>query len=114
MKLDFKNHPAAQDMIKIIERDKRLETSEAIKFSVNDKMYNKIVNTGWASIALNLWGHDDPEREWDEMENPCVDVEIEEDKNRLIEAIAKKEKVDIETAVSYFLIFTMDFLGYHI
>lgn len=114
MKLNLENHDAAQDMIILIEKDKCLSATDAIKFSINQDIHDKILNTGWASIALELWGHDDPDREWNKMEEPYIEVEIEENKLKLIEDIAKKEKVDIVTAVSYFLIFTMDTLGYHI
>lgn len=114
MKLNFKNHKAAQDMITLIEKDKSLSASDAIKFSINQDIHDKILNTGWASIALGLWGHDDPDREWNKMKNPYIEVEIEENKLKLVNDIAKKEKVDIVTAVSYFLIFTMDSLHYHI
>lgn len=114
MKLNFENHAEAQDMIKIIQKEKEMSVVDAIAYSVNDRMYNKIIEEGWASIALGLWGHDEPERQWDKLEYPCVEVEFEESKMKLIEEIVKNEKVEIETAVSYFLLFTMDYLGYHI
>ena len=114
MQLDFSNHDAAQDMITIIEKDKGLSPIEAINFCIDQDMYDRILETGWASIALNLWGHGDPEREWNKMETPYLDIKIDESKKKLIHNIALKEKVDIETAVSYFLIFTMDKMGYHI
>lgn len=114
MKLNFKKHKAAQDMITLIEKDKCLSASDAIKFSINQDIHDKILNAGWASIALGLWGHGDPDREWNKMDNPSIEVEIEEDKLKLVDDIAQKEKVDIVTAVSYFLLFTMDALGYHI
>lgn len=114
MKLNFKKNPAAQDMITIIQKDKCLSAPDAIKFSINKDIYSKILSTGWASIALGLWGHDDPEREWNRMDNPYFEVEIEESKQKLVYDIARKEEVDIETAICYFLIFTMDALGYHI
>lgn len=113
-KLDFSNHPAAQDMISIIEHDKEMSATEAIKFAINDTIYHSILEAGWASIALSLWGHDDPEREWEVIENPCFDVELDESKINLVSKVIKKEGVDLETAVSYFLIFTMDSMGYHI
>ena len=112
MQLDFSNHDAAQDMITIIEKDKGLSPIDAIKFCIDQDIYNRIIETGWASIALDLWGHD--EREWSKLETPYLDAEIDEDKQNLVNKIVLKEKVDIETAVSYFLIFTMEKMGYHI
>ena len=114
MKLNFRKHKAAQDMITLIEKDKCLSAPDAIKFSINQEIHDIILNTGWASIALGLWGHDDPDREWNKMDNPCIEVEIEGDKLKLVDDISQKEEVDIVTAVSYFLLFTMDKLGYHI
>lgn len=114
MELNFKKNYAAQDMVTIIQKDKNLSAQDAIKFSINQDMYNQILSTGWASIALGLWGHDDPEREWNKMDTPDLEVEIDDSQQKLLSDIARKEKVDIETAVSYFLLFTMDALGYHI
>lgn len=114
MKLDFTKNFAAQDMIRIIMRDKDLCEKAAIDFAINKDMYQEIVNKGYASIAFNLWGHDDPEREWDELAEPIMEIELSEEKEKLIADIADKEKVETEIAVSYFLIFTMDLLGYHI
>lgn len=114
MQLNFTNHSAAQDMIRIIEKDKGLSAVDAINFCIDQKIYNRILKTGWASIALDLWGHDDPEREWSQMEAPRLNVEIDEGKQNLVNNIVLKEKVDIETAISYFLIFAMEEMGYHI
>ncbi len=114
LKLNFEGSMAAQDMIRIVMRDKGLSASGAINFSVNQDMYHKIIKEGYASIAYNLWGHDDPERKWDKLENPAFEVDLGKEKEKLVIDISKKENVDMETAVGYFLIFTMDFLGYHI
>lgn len=113
-KLNFTKHHAAQDMIKLIEKDKGLSATEAIKFSINSEMYKQIIESGWTGIALDLWGHDNPEREWEVMETSCVEIDLDEERLKLVNDIMKKEKKDIETAVAYFLIFTMDSLGYHI
>ena len=112
--LDFSNNHAAQDMIRIVMREKGLSSKEAIEFSVNQEMHQKIVKEGYASIALDLWGHDDPEREWDVLDEPIIEIEFDKLRKQFIDDISEKEGVDIETAVCYFLIFTMDFLGYHI
>ena len=114
MQLNFSNHRAAQDMISIIEKDKGLSAVEAINFCINQEAYKRILETGWAAIALNLWGHDDPERVWSKMDNPHLDVEIVDNKKKLINDISFKEKIDIETTIGYFLIFTMEKMGYHI
>ena len=114
MKLDLSNDAAAQDMIRIIMRRKDLSAEDAVAFAVNRDMYQKILKTGYASIAFNLWGHDDPERVWDTLSNPVIDLEFDKLQEKLIEDISEKESVDYKTAICYFLIFTMDHLGYHI
>lgn len=114
MRLDFSEHFEAQDMISIIERDKNLSAEDAICFSINEKTYRSIVEAGWASIALSMWGHDEPEREWETMETPCLEIAFDEPKLDLISKIMKKERIDAETAISYFLLFTVNSMGYHI
>lgn len=114
LKLNFKKNPAAQDMISIVMRDKGLSEKDAVEFSINHEMYRKIVEEGYASIAFSLWGHGDPERKWVKIKNPIIEINVDEEKERLIADIANRENVNTEMAVSYFLIFMMDYLGYHI
>ena len=95
-------------------RDKNLSVQDAIDFAINRDMHQKILKEGYASIALDLWGHDNPEREWDVLDEPIIDLELDKLRGRLVEDIAEKQDVDAETAICYFLIFTMDFLGHHI
>ena len=114
IKLNFTEHEAAQDMIEIIKKEKELSTQDAILYAINDKNCKTILSTGWASMALDLWGHGDPDREWSNMAQSDVEVAMTDKNMELITKIMKKEEVDIETAVSYFLIFTMESLGYHI
>ena len=101
-------------MIRIIMREEDLSAKDAVTFAVNRDMHQKILDAGYASIALDLWGHDNPERVWDTLSNPVVDLELDKLQERLIKDISEKEDVDYETAICYFLIFTMDYLGYHI
>ena len=114
MKLDLNKNAAAQDMIRIIMRDKSMLPDEEVKFAINRQMHQKILQGGYASIAFDLWGHDNPEREWDKLDNPIIEVDLDKLSTRLVEDIMEKEDVSAELAVCYFLIFTMDYLGYHI
>lgn len=114
LNLNFTMSLAAQDMICIIMEKKKLSNLEAIKYAINKNMYEKIIKTGWASIAFDLWGHDDPDREWKKLENPIIKLEIDTEQEILLLDIASRENVDMETAVGFFLIFVMDSLGYHI
>ena len=113
-KLNLSKHPAAQDMVKIIMKEKGLSAEESLDFSITQDTYNQILNTGWASIALDLWGHGDPDREWEVLDKPIIDIEFDKHKQDLINEIVEKEKVSVVKAVSYCLIFAMQSLGYHI
>lgn len=114
IKLDLTNNLAAQDMIRIVMREKGLSAKEAIEFCINRELHQKILKEGYASIAFDLWGHDDPTRKWNVLDEPIIELELNKLNERLIEDISEKEEVDAETAICYFLIFAMDFLGYHI
>lgn len=69
MKLDLGNNAAAQDMIRTIMRDKGLSSQDAVSFAVSPDIHQRILKAGYASIALGLWGHDDPERVWSTLSN---------------------------------------------
>jgi hypothetical protein len=112
--INFKGNTAAQDMVRIIMSDKGLLEKEAILFSVNQDIHQRILNAGYASIAFDLWGHDDPSRKRKPLKEKQIEIEFDELSQRLIEDVMKKEKVEFDTAISYFLLFTMDALGYHI
>lgn len=112
--INFKGNTAAQDMVRIVMADKNLSIENAILFSINQDIYLRILNAGYASIAMDLWGHDDPERKWKTIKDKCIEIEFDKLRQRLIDDIMEKEKVDFDTAVSYFLLFTMESLGYHI
>jgi len=115
LKLNLSRHKAAQDMIRLIEKEKGLSTSAAIDYAVNSRAYNRIINTGLGPIALPIWGHGEfKKREWFTLDNPSIKIELSEEKLQMIRKVAEVEKSSIETAVSYFLLFTMEALGYHI
>lgn len=105
---------AAQDMIQIVMAEKELSLEDAVRFSINRTIHQHILKAGYASIALELWGHDEPEREWQTLDNPIIEIDFDKLSQNLISDIVEKEKVNFETAVSYFLLFTMEALGYHI
>ena len=114
MKMNFKNHKEVQDMISLVVKEQGVTASEAIDSSINQQMYQRLLETGWGSIALPLWGHDDPERQWIELDKPSLEVELSYEKIKLINDVKMKEEVDMETAIGYFLLFRMEMMGYHI
>ena len=112
--LDTKKDKAAQDMIRIIMRDKDLTAAEAVAYAVNEDIYDAIMAVDWASIALSLWGHDEPERKWFQLTPKEITIDLDEKQLLLVDKVMEREEVDFVTAIEYFLIFTMDSLGYHI
>lgn len=113
-KIDFTKRKAVQDMLCIMQREKNISVEQAILDSINEKICQQILDVGWASIALNLWAHDDPERKWDELENKIVQIDLPEDKYALVKKVMNKEKIYAPDAISYFILFTMEDMGYHI
>jgi hypothetical protein len=114
LKLNFTNHKEAQDMIKLIAQEKNLSVTESVQFAINFDNYRCALETGWGVHALPFWGHSDHRRKWQKLDNPKIEVELNSEEFRLLEDLAQKEAVDIETALAYFLIFSMEALGYHI
>lgn len=114
LKLDFTNHKEAQDMIKLITQEKKLSVTEAVQFAITPDIYRRALETGWGAHALPFWGHSDHRRIWQRLDNPKIEVELKSEGFRLLENLAQAEGVDIETAVDYFLIFSMEAIGYHI
>jgi len=114
IKLNLKDNFAAQDMIRIIMKEKGLSAKEAIAFSISLETHKKILKAEYVSIALELWGHDDLDRKWYVLEDPTIELDLGKLDESLVKDISDKQNVDIETAICYFLIFTMESLGYHI
>lgn len=112
--LNFKDNINAQDMIRIIMKEKNLTEEESVDFAVNEFRYMDVMEKRYADIALDLWGHEDPDREFATINKPILKLDLGERKEKLVKNVSRRFEVDIETAVCYFLIFTMDFLGYHI
>ena len=112
--INLTTYPAAQDMVNIIMRDKNFTAKEAIEFAINRDNCMRILKEGYAGIAYDLWGHAEPEREWDELDNPIIQIELSDSQRKLIDIVVDSEKTNSTTAICYFLVFTMDFLGYHI
>jgi hypothetical protein len=113
-KLDLTKRLDMQDMLQIVMNKKGLSAREALEYSINEAIYNRVLDTGYASIALDLWGHGDPEREWLKLDNPRISIEFDESRQSLIDRIGVEEKVNTKTSIAYFLLYTMEALGYHI
>ena len=117
LKLDFSNDLNAQDMLCKIMKKKDLTPEKAILSSITQKNCIKILSSGWASIALSLWGHEN----WgandfvlEKLDNSIIEVKLSGDKVYLINTIREIEGVTYKEAILYFMLFTLESLGYHI
>ena len=61
-----------------------------------------------------MWGHADPDGEREKLDNHVVEFKLSKDKERLVGLIMDKENVSFEVAILYFMLFTLESLGYHI
>ena len=111
---DFTDNDLAQDMLVKIMKKKNLPTDKAILSSITQKNCLRIIETGYASVALPLWGHDDPYKAKEKLDNPEVKFKLNKTKERLVALIMDKENVDFGTAILFFMLFELESLGYHI
>lgn len=114
IKFNFKGSVNPQDMLKKIMREKNLSAEKAITSSITQKNCIRIIETGYASIALQMWGHADPEAEKEKLDDPIVEFKLSKEKERLVNLIMEKEDVSFDQAILYFMLFTLESLGYHI
>ena len=112
--IDFSKETDAQDMLSKIMKKKNLTPEKALLSTITQKNCVTILATGWAGMAVSLWGHDDPNEEREKLEDPIVKIKLSKDKERLISIVMEKENVSFGEALLYFMIFTLESLGYHI
>lgn len=111
---NFENDKNAQDMLMKIMKHKNLPPDKAILSTITQKNCIRIIETGYSGIALSLWGHDNPYREWEKLDDTTVKFKLNKDKEHLVNIIMKKEEVNFPTAVLYFMLYSLESLGYHI
>lgn len=112
--LDFSEDIDAQDMLSKIMKHKNTTPDKAVLSTITHKNCVTILTTGLASMAVSLWGHGDPDREREELENPKVEIKLSKEKARLLAIVMEAEKVSYTEAILYYMIFTLEALGYHI
>ena len=112
--VDFSKKTDAQDMLSKIMKKKNLTPEKALLSTITQKNCVTILATGWAGMAVSLWGHADPDGEREKLEDPIVKIKLSKDKERLVSIVMEKENVSFGEALRYFMIFTLESLGYHI
>ena len=112
--VDFREDINAQDMLSKIMKKKNLTPEKALLSTITQKNCVTILATGWAGLAVSMWGHDDPFGEREQLENPIFTIKLSKDKLRLVMIVMEKESISFHNALLYFMIFTLDSLGYHI
>ena len=114
MKVDFRYNIDAQDMLTKIMKATNLSPEKALLSTITQKNFERIFSTDWAGIAVSLWGHDNPEAERESLDNPTIEFQLSKDQARLLQTVMEKERIPFREAILYFMIFTMESLGYHI
>ncbi len=112
--IDFSDEIDAQDMLSKIMKKKNLTSEKALLSTITQKNCVTILATSWADIAVSMWGHADPEAEREKLEDPIIKIKLSKDKERLVHIVMEKENVSFGEALLYFMIFTLESLGYHI
>ena len=101
-------------MLSKIMKKKNLTPEKALLSTITQKNCVTILATERAGMAVSLWGHADPDREREKLEDPVIKIKLSKDKERLIGIVMEKEAVSFDEAILYFMIFTLETLGYHI
>ncbi len=114
MKVNFRYNIDAQDMLTKIMHATNLSPEKALLSTITQKNFERILSTGWAGIAVSLWGHDNPDAEREGLDNPTIEFQLSKDQARLLQTVMEKERIPFREAILYFMIFTMESLGYHI
>jgi hypothetical protein len=114
IRFDFTGNEVAQDMLVLVQKKKNLTLSEAIDYALSPDNYRKVIKEKWSQIAIEMWDHGDPERVWNTLENPIVEMELDENKIKALKDVEQVEKVNLEMALTCFLVFTVEMLGYHV
>ena len=123
--IDLKNEYEAQDMISILLKKNNTTEEKVILSVINEKNFKRIVDEGWARLAVRNWFiHNNNDNmayidgnyaiSFTELKSPKIEIDFKPKQIDFLEAIMFHEKVKIEEAISYFLIFEMESLGYHI
>ena len=114
LSISYADDEIAQDMICTIMKEKNLTPAKAVLSSITQRNCVTILSTGWAGMAVSHWGHANPDREWQTLENPVVELKLSKDKERLVAIVMEKEKISLAETLQYFMIFSLETLGYHI
>ena len=97
-----------------IMKAKNLSSEKALLSTITRKNFERIFSTGWAGIAVSLWGHDNPEAKRENLDNPIIEFQLSKEQSHFLQIVMKKERIPFREAVLYFMIFTLESLGYHI
>ena len=85
--IDFTNDAKAQDMLVAIMKEKNLTPEKAILSSITQKIFVRIIETGWGQVALPMWRHDNPYKKLEKLDDPVVKIKLSKDKERLVSVI---------------------------
>lgn len=119
VEIDARKRPAVQDMLGIIMNADKVDCPAAASSVVNKERYGDISETHWGVIALDLWGHGDPSREWNKLRAPVFEMPVTDEQVDLMAEVLRYNIEDTKRplavdALALFLVFEMRKRGYHI
>ena len=112
--IDFSDNVIAQDMVNTIMKEKNYTPEKAVLASITSTNLVAIIDEGWADLAVSLWGHDDPYKKFEKLENPIIEITPNKEHIRMLDCVMGIEKVSLSDAITYFMIFQLENYGYHI
>ena len=112
--VDFSNNITAQDMLIHIMRKTNLPPENALLWTLKKDIFINVIMTPWTDLAVSYWGHDDPNKKHEKLANPILKINLTYDQRQIIQSAMFLRKITFKKALTHFMIFALESLGYHI
>lgn len=114
--INFRNNKIAQDLVNVLLEDSTgANVQKVISSAINKSTLDDIMsNASWIDTSYTLWENYKNGREWYELEEPVICLTLSDNKTKLLRKVEKALGVSTSTAVSYFLLYSVKQLGYHL
>lgn len=114
IRLDLSGDEKSQDMVCTLVKHKKLSPDKAILSAVTDSRCLTVLSTGWALEAIHFWGHFDPDYKFTKLQNPILDIKLNESLAQMLGLVMRVQKISFKDALLSFMIFELEHIGYHI
>ena len=113
LRIDFSGYDEAQDMIMRIAEEKSISPQESVECAIGS-IPLKRVREGYAQIAIDIWGHDDPEREWEVLDDPVIVIELGANVFESILELSREKELYVQEVLTHYLVYLLEDMGHHI